>query len=215
MRVHISAENFCKKIPMRNLLFALLVTAFLTVVGRVEAQIQIAVGDAKVDGFEVEVQQTPSFSADGVKGKNIPNPRDWLELEVEFEVKGPKDVVIPELLFRYYVGFKDQAGQARTLTGDVTHTNVLFNETYFSAAYVAPSKLGELTGDFRKFQKSSMSAYGVEIYYNGVIVGGFSSLSGSSAKFWTVTGTEAGVQAKGDTPFALLWIDRYAESKKR
>lgn len=172
--------------------------------------IQLKMGDVKVNTPALEAQKTPNFQAGDVKVKNIPNPRDWLEMEVEFEVDGPRDGVVKELLFRYYVGFRDQSGQPRTLTGDVKHINVVCKEKTYSCAYVAPAILGELTGDFRRFNTSSVEAYGVEVYYNGVIVGGYSN----KGKFWETTGTQPGVLGKSETPFALLWIDRYAEVER-
>jgi hypothetical protein len=39
-------------------------------------------------------------------------------------------------------------------------------------------------------------------------VGGATTAGG---KFWEATGTSPGVLGKAKTPFALLWIDRYAE----
>ncbi len=173
--------------------------------------LQLQMGDVKVETPVFEAQKTPNFQAGDVKSKNIPNPRDWLEIEVEFEVKGPRDAVVKDLLFRYYVGFRDTAGQPRTLTGDVKHINIVCGEKSFSSAYVAPAVLGEITGDFRRFQPSAVEAVGVEVYYNGVIVGGTSTRGG---KFWEVTGTGPGVLGKGETPFALLWIDRYAEVER-
>ncbi|MEQ1840770.1 MAG: Amuc_1102 family pilus-like protein, partial [Verrucomicrobiales bacterium] len=114
--------------------------------------LQLKLGDVTIGKLVPEAQKTPFFEAGLVKVKDVPNPRDWLELEAEFEVKGPRDAVVKELLFRYYIGFKDQSGQSITLTGDVKHINVLVGEKTFSAVYVAPNTLGELTGDFRRFQ---------------------------------------------------------------
>jgi len=200
---------------MRYLFIPLVFLGFVAFPGNASAQqVQLQPGDVDVKGIEVEVQKTPIFQADSVKDKNIPNPRDWLEVEVEFEIDGPSDAVVPELLFRYYIGFRDQTGAARVLTGDVTHTNMLAREEYYSAVYVAPSTLGNVTGEFRRFQESAVEAIGVEVIYNGVLVGGDSTLSGSRAKFWESTGTQPGILAKHDTPFALLWIDRYAEAEK-
>jgi hypothetical protein len=179
-----------------------------------QQQVQLKVGDVDVKKMEFDAQKTPSFQAGDVKGKNIPNPRDWLELEVEFTVKGDPKTVVKDLLFRYYIGFRDQTGAARVLTGDVKHINIVPGEELYSAVYVSPSTLGEITGDFRRFQPSSVEAVGVEVIYNGVIVGGKSSMSGARAKFWEAAGTQPGVLAKGDTPFALLWIDRYADAEK-
>ncbi len=184
--------------------------------GALQAQqpVQLKVGDIDVGKMDYDAQKTPSFQAGDVKGKNIPNPRDWLELEVQFKVNGDPKTVVKELLFRYYIGFKDQTGSARVLTGDVKHINVVPGEESYSAVYVSPSTLGEITGNFRRFQPSSVEAVAVEIIYNGVIVGGKSSLSGARAKFWESTGTQPGVLAKADTPFALLWLDRYADVEK-
>lgn len=179
-----------------------------------QQQIQLKVGDVDVGKMNYDAQKTPSFQAGGVKDKNIPNPRDWLELEVEFKVKGDPKTVVKELLFRYYIGFKDQTGAARILTGDVKHINIVPGEDSYSSVYVSPSTLGEITGNFRRFQPNSVEAVGVEIIYNGVIVGGKSSMSGSRAKFWESAGTQAGVLGKADTPFALLWIDRYSDVEK-
>ena len=175
-----------------------------------QQQVQLKLGDVDVKSPVFEAQKTPNFQAGDVKSKNVPNPRDWLEIEVEFEVKGARGAVVKDLLFRYYVGFRDTAGTPRVLTGDVKHINVSAGETFFSAAYVAPNILGEITGDFRRFQPSAVEAVGVEVYYNGVIVGGTTT----KGKFWEAISPQPGVLGKADTPFALLWIDRYADVEK-
>lgn len=189
--------------------FAFLLAAPL-LLGSLQAQqqIQLKMGDVDVSDPVYEAQKTPNFQAGDVKSKNVPNPRDWLEIEVPFEVRGPRNAVIKELLFRYYVAIRDQSGATRTLSGDVKHVNVLAGEKTFSSAYVAPGILGDITGDFRRFQPSTVLGVGVEVYFNGVIVGGKSTAGG---KFWEQTGTQPGVLGKVETPFALLWIDRYAE----
>jgi len=197
-----------------------LVTIFsalgLFAAGAQAQNLQLGPNSVDVKKVEVEVQKTPQFQAGGVNDKNIPNPRDWLEVEVEFEVdtRAPDNAVVGELLFRYYIGFKDQSGNGRTITGDVKHKNVMIGEETYSAVYVSPDTLGEITGEYRNFQSSDVAAVGVEIFYNGVLVGGYSSLSGTKAKFWEATGTGPGILSKHETPFALLWIDRYADVDK-
>lgn len=176
-----------------------------------QQQLQLKPGDVKIASLVHDAQKTPNFQAGDVKSKNIPNPRDWLEIEVEFEVNGPRDAIAKSLQFRYYVGFKDTAGNPRVLTGDVAHINVICGEKYFSCAYVAPGVLGEITGDFRRFQPSAVQAVGVEVIYNGVIVG--RSSSAGNNPFWESLATTPGVLSKSKTPFALLWIDRYAEEE--
>lgn len=174
-----------------------------------QQQIQLKMGDVKVQQPAFDAQKTPNFQAGDVKTKDVPNPKDWLEIEVQFEVDGPRNAVVKELLFRYYVAFTDQSNAIKTLTGDVKHINVVCGEKTFSSAYVAPSMLGEITGDFRRFQAGAVKGVGLEVMYNGVVVGGATTGGG---KFWESTGTVPGVLGKAKTPFALLWIDRYAEA---
>ena len=185
---------------------------FLVLAGtslKAQQQLQLKMGDVKVQQPAVDVQKTPNFQAGDVKTKDIPNPRDWLEIEVEFEVDGPRDGVVKELMFRYYVAITDSSNQTKTLTGDVKHINVLCGEKTFSSAYIAPNMLGEITGDFRRFQMGALKGVGLEVIYNGVVVGGVSTAGG---KFWEALAPQPGVLGKAKTPFALLWIDRYAES---
>ena len=159
----------------------------------------------------VETQKTPNFQAGDVKSKSVKSPRDWLEVEVEFEPKDvePRDGVIPELLFKYYVAIRTDEG-TKVLTGDVTHVNVVAGESVFSSAYVSPTTLGKITGDYRRFQTSAVQGVGVEVFYKGVSVGGTSTAGG---RFWETLAPEPGVIGKNESPFALLWIDRYADVK--
>lgn len=158
---------------------------------------------------EVQTQPTPEFEAGNVKTKSVKSPRDWLEVEVEFEPKGvePRDGVLSKLLFRYYVAIRTEEG-TKVLTGDVTHVNLMAGEKTYSSAYVSPSVLGKITGDYRRFQMSAVQGVGVEVFYNGVSVGGTSTAGG---RFWETLAPEPGVIGKNESPFALLWIDRYAD----
>jgi len=193
-----------------KLRFALLLGA-LTIVSlssHVQAQ-QVQVGEIDVK-IEYDTQKTPAFEAGGVKGKDIPNPLDWLEVEVEFEVDArPNDAVIPDLMFRYHIAIESDSGQTQVLTGDVKHVNVVAGEEIFSVAYVSPSTLGKITGDFRRFQPSAVKSVAVEVFYGGVLKGGDSTAG--SGRWWEQLPSSQGVLAKHETPFALLWLDRYAD----
>lgn len=208
------ASQLVVKLPIYLMKISFIATVIFLIsasVSHAQQAIQLKVGDIDVKNVEVQAQKTPNFQAGDVKTKNVPNPRDWLEVEVEFEVKTRSDVAIPELLFRYYIGFRDESGNGRVLTGDVKHINIVPNEETYSAIYVAPSTLGKITGDFRNFREGSVEGVGVEIIFNGVIVGGYTD----KGKFWEQIGPEPGVLGRDETPFALLWIDRYAESAQK
>lgn len=174
---------------------------------------QIQVDTVTVNSLKYDTQPTPQFEAGNVKSKDVPNPKDWLEVEVEFEARASeRNAVIPELLFRYYVAVKAQDGSTKVLTGDVTHVNMVGGERYYSAVYVSPITLGKVTGDYRRFQLGAIAAVAVEVFYNGVSKGGKSE-GGPAGRWWEQTQTEPGVLAKDKTPFALLWTDRYADFK--
>lgn len=173
---------------------------------------QVQVEKVDVKSINYDTQPTPQFQAGNVKSKNVPNPKDWLEVEVEFEVAaGQRNAVVPELLFRYYVAITAEDGSTKVLTGDVTHVNMVAGEEYFSAVYVAPMTLGTITGDFRRFQSGAVKAVAVEVFHNGVSKGGQSQ--GATGRWWETLAPQAGVLGREKTPFALLWIDRYADVK--
>ena len=167
----------------------------------------------KVKKIEVELQPTPLFEAGGgVKSKKVPRQKSWLEVEVEFEVKaGNKEGVVDNLQFRYYVAIKGKEG-TRMLMGDVTHVNMLEGDKLYSATYVSPTTLGKVTGKYRDFQKSAINAVAVEVSYNGRVIA--TESTGGKGRWWEGLSAEQGVLSKEKTPFALLWIDRYADVKE-
>ncbi len=167
----------------------------------------------KIKKIGVELQPTPNFEAGGAKSKKIPRQKTWLEVEVEFQVKGGnKAGIVSDLQFRYYVALKGEDGKTRLLTGDVNHVNLLEGEDLFSVIYLSPTTLGTVTGDFRNFQKSSINAVAVEVSYNGRVID--TKSDGPQSRWWEGLSAEQGVLTKGKTPFALLWIDRYADVKE-
>ncbi len=196
---------------MKRILTIATVVTFATLLSARAQQVQVE--SVKVNGIEAATQPTPQFEAGNVKGKSVPSPRDWLEVEVEFEAKAnERNAVIPELLFRYYVAIEAVDGSTKVLTGDVNHVNIASGEKYYSSVYISPMTLGTITGDYRRFQQSAVKAVAVEIFHNGVSKGG-ETQGGPSGRWWEATQTQAGVMGKEKTPFALLWIDRYADVK--
>ena len=200
---------------MKNFFKIFSLTIFASVLAHGQSQVQVKAGSGiDIKKIEIQAQLTPIFQAGGVKDKKF-KPRDWLEVEVTFEAKdvAPRDAVVPELLFRYYIGMMDEEGKVVVMTTDITHLNVEAGEETFSAVYVSPSTLGKLTGDFRSFNPNVIKGVGVEVYYNGVLVGGGVELT--SKKFWEGQNPTAGVLSRSETPFGILWIDRYADEKKK
>jgi hypothetical protein len=170
----------------------------------------------------IDVQRTPDIAAKNVKEKRW-TPKDWIEVEVPFTASAPraaKDFKVFETLnFKYYILFENPDPKKRkTLTADITHTNVPVNENVASVAYISPSTILALTGNNRA-QPNSITFWGVEVKYNGNVVGFLSSRGKSptdaGAKWWE--SDKAPAQAPGlmlsksQTPFAPLWGDYHCD----
>ncbi|MEZ5432873.1 MAG: Amuc_1102 family pilus-like protein [Verrucomicrobiales bacterium] len=162
-----------------------------------------------------EMQKTPNYVAEGPKAKQIEKPREWLEIEVEFTAEPAKDLgpVIPRLEFRYYLLVKDLDKKPRMLTGTVMHVNVTGNQKLYSVIYVDPDALTKLTGDPGKFKTRDVEEIGVVALYDGIQCGEYAS---GGKKFWespnAASATMPGmILNKNQTPFSLLWKDRYPE----
>jgi hypothetical protein len=198
---------------MKKTLFVITTLAFGLQL-RTDAQQVVQVESISVSKLEFKTQPTPQFGAGNVEARKIPRPREWVEVEAEFRIKAnERDAVVPELLFRYHVAVRDKEGKTKVLTGDVTHVNMVAGDDCYSAMYISPTTMGKITGDFKRVQASSILAVAVEVFHNGVSKGGKSE--GGAAGRWWEGGlpVEQGVLGKEKTPFALLWIDRYAEVK--
>jgi len=192
-------------------IFAGIFIFLLGLFSSLEAQQQVQVAGDMDMKVEYQTQQTPDFQAGNVKGKKIPNPRDWLEIEVMFKPKtNPREAVIPKLMFKYYVAIQAEGGQTQVITGDVAHINVLGEEEHFSVAYVSPATLGKITGDPKRFQEGAIKGVAVEVFHNGISKGGASN-GGPGGRWWESMAVSPGVLAKNKTPFQFLWIDRYAD----
>ena len=180
--------------------FSATVNAQQAVVGKVDVKI------------EVDTQKTPDIQAGQVKAKKVSSPRDWLEIEVEFEIDArPNDAVIPQVMMKYYVAIQAKDGSLKMLTGQVDHVNVVAGEETFSCAYVSPSSLGKITGDFKQFQASAVNSVAVAVFVNGELKGGESE-GKLNGRWWEGQSGSQEVLPKAKTPFALLWLDRYADT---
>lgn len=168
--------------------------------------------DGKIGKIDVEIQQTPQFPAGNVKDKRIPSPRNWVEIEVEFELSDRviKGDFVDKVMLRYYIVVKGD-NESRMMTGDVTHVYVPTGEDVYSIAYVPPAALNRVMGKRSNVTSSSILAVGVAIFINGVEIA--RGASGQPEGWWlnTQLQQESGVLAKSKTPFSIMWLDRHAD----
>jgi len=165
----------------------------------------------------------PSPEVNSGKAKAF-KPKDWLEVEAGIKIPATnadqkKAGFIDQVTVKWYVAFKNPENPKSfiKLSKTIVHINVPVDEEIFSSVYMSPAMLKRVTGKNNKAGKSDVEAVGVEVLVNGEKVGSAAqkkpdkwwesgSLSDQSDKFPLLN--------KNETPFAMLWWDRYAEIQK-
>jgi hypothetical protein len=177
------------------------------------------VSSAKVS---YEMQQTPEFSVSGPRSKKT-NPLEWLEIEVELEVKTlAKSGYMDQLDAEFFVGVKDSndSNKPVLMTGKLSFVDVRAAEgKAWLSAYVSPATLAKATGK-SKPSKGDIVAVAVTVTGEG-LQKPLSESMGVSLKregpqWWEdprFNRQEGAVLAKPKTPFAHLWTDRYPLNK--
>ena len=201
---------------MKSLIYACSLIILLTALSTDASAQSFKAKDAKINKVEIEIQQTPQFQAGNVKDKKIPRPRDWVEVEVEFEIsdKVIKGDFVEAVMLRYYIAVQGE-DNAYVMTGDVTHVNVPTGEDVFSCVYLPPAVIDLAKGKDSKINTSDIRAVGVSIFVNGVEL--MRDSVGMNAGWWEAPSQAVsmpGVLPKSKTPFSLLWIDRHLDEQK-
>ncbi|QJE97145.1 Amuc_1102 family pilus-like protein [Luteolibacter luteus] len=169
----------------------------------------------------VTFDNIPSPEVQSGKAKAF-KPKDWLEVEAGIKIPAAnaeqkKAGFINQVTVKWYVAVKNPEGKGVIkLSKTINHINVPIDEEIFSSVYMSPSALKRLTGS-DKASKGAVEAVGVEVLVDGEKVAqsavkqkegwwNAGSLSDQSDKFPLLN--------KDETPFAMLWYDRYAEIQK-
>ena len=166
----------------------------------------------------------PSPDVGGNTGEKTFRPKDWLEAEVEFTVEKSSDDSVKfadKVTVRWFVAVENPDGKGHILLKkEVDHINVPIGEPVYSSVYLSPMSIIRLTGSDNA-GKSLVESVGGEILINGaapVKNSGFFSSKGKPG-WWTKGGLSAFASvpllSKNETPFKLLWWDRYAEIEDR
>jgi len=198
--------------PISKSLSVVLAFAALFVPATLNAQQKANVGKIVFDAL-------PSPTVSSGKEKSF-KPKDWLEAEAEITIPASnaeqkKIGFIDQVTVKWYVAVKGVEGAKGPvkLSKDITHINVPVDEAFYTSVYLSPNLFKRLTGKDRA-NKEALEVVGLEVLINGVKVGegtskmkegwwNSSSLADMSSKFPLLN--------KNETPFKMLWWDRYAE----
>jgi hypothetical protein len=177
----------------------------------------------RIRDIKAILQKSPKIPAEGPTDKRW-KPRDWIEIEVECDVKPSKKntdknmTTYSEVTFKYYVFLEGQTKEkSRILTGEVVHASVPINQTGHSSVYIHPDTILSLTGR-PEGNIASVKLLGVEAQIAGETVGFKASSGTPQAPWWnapTAPAKEPGLKRKSETPFSILWSDyHYSERGK-
>lgn len=175
---------------------------------------------SKVESDKPTFDDMPSPEFPGNKQKPF-KPKDWLEVETRFKVQmkpEPKSKTVEQLQVKWYVAVKnpEKSGYFFLLSKTVTHINVPLNEDVYSSIYLSPASVTRLTGSPRGGKKA-VEFVGYEILVNGEVKS--SGTNKGEVGWWKSTSEKLSASdsvpllSKNETPFAVMWWDRYADVK--
>jgi len=179
--------------------------ALVSTAGIAMAQVPVQVGPAniKVKKINPSVITSPEFRTD-VPDKRSPKLK-WFEIEVEFDVdKIPKGQVIDELTFKYTVLFN-----GKLLTGEVTHVNIPNGSDHYSVMYMSPRSIDRATMG-APFTAGMVDNIWVTVERQGQKLGEDSLKKTAQPNTPQTPGL---LVPKSETPFQVLWWDRYEAVK--
>ncbi len=191
--------------------------AALTLIGSASAQAPAEAPKVKVDVKKVTVteQQTPQFAPNNVKDKRW-RPKNWVEVEVDFDVKLPVDAggrkgTFGSMQLVIYLALQHSTkdGKREVIKGTLNLINIPAGDCH-ALAYVSPADMKAIFEKDNVLATSDIQGWGVEFLVDGKVVTGDSSLG--KQPWWSQTPDkfqmlEGLLVSKADSPFAILWGD--------
>ena len=186
---------------MKKIAFTLAALGLLSVGAFAQAlAVPVTRNNIKINKISPSVVSTPEY------GVNIPNKRSealkWFEIEVEFDVKGVE--LIDELTFQYTVMIN-----GKLCPGEVTHVNIPKGNNRYSVMYISPRSLDRITGG-KALNQGMIENIWVKVSKSGQELGADSM---KKAAVPNLPQMPDQLVKKSDTPFQVLWWDRYEAIK--
>ncbi|MFC7336517.1 Amuc_1102 family pilus-like protein [Haloferula chungangensis] len=181
-----------------------------------------AFGQGKAEVGKIAFDGIQSPQVDTGRNKNW-KPKEWLEFETGIKLPAynqeQKDSgFVDQITVKWSVALKNPDGRGFILlTKDINHINVPIDEEVFTCVYLSPNTLKRVTGSDTA-GKSSVDRVAVEVLVNGRAVAAESSKGNPD---WVTSGSLSNqsnrfpLLNKMETPFAMLWWDRYAEIEEQ
>ena len=158
--------------------------------------------NVRIEKILPAVVGTPEFTISNTPPKRS-QLQKWLEIEVEFAVEGVE--LIDELTFKF-----DVKMNGKLYPGEITHVNIPKGKDRFTVMYLSPRNLERIT-DGKPLNASMIEDIWITISKQGQV------LAISSLKHVKVVPNLPQIPGmltpKSETPFSVLWSDRYESVK--
>jgi hypothetical protein len=176
-------------------------TLFLTVGAHAQAPAVVTARDIKIDKISPSVTTSPEFTVRNTTDKRATYLK-WLEIEVEFSVDRVE--LVDELTVEYLVEVN-----GKLCPGEVTHVNIPKGNNHYYVMYMSPRAIDRLTGN-KPLNQGMIGNMWVKIKKQGQVLAEKSSSPGQPKN---LPRTEGLLVPKSETPFQVLWWDRYEATR--
>lgn len=180
---------------------------------------------AKVDikPLKISSLETPQFQAGNV-GEKRWRPKNWLEVDLEFDVKVPQSAggrsgSLASMTVNYYLAMNvtNKEGKREIIKGSFNYVDIPASEVCHGLAYVSPATLRRILAKDNFVAASDVQGWGVEVLVDGKRVAGDSSIG--KGAWWEKSDSfsmnEGVMLSKQETPFSILWGDYDVSAKKQ
>lgn len=179
-----------------------------------------AFGQGKGEIASLSFDKLQSPQVDSGESKNW-KPKDWLEVEAEIKIPAQNREqkaygFIDRIEVEWYLAITEKVSKKVVLlTKRINHINVPVEDSFYASIYLSPTTVKRLTGS-DSVSAGMVKAAGVVVRIGGEIV---ATKAEKEKEGWWNAGSLSRTEKypllnKDETPFKMLWFDRYAEIQK-
>jgi len=187
---------------MKNFAFAL---AALTCAALGQAPTPVTMKNVKLEKILPAIIGTPEFTVtQTVQKRSL--PQKWMEIEVEFAIEGVE--IVDELTFKF-----DVLINGKLFPGEVTLVNIPKGKERYTVMYISPRNLDRITAG-KQLTASMIENVWVTITKQGQALAAM-SIKDKTGRLPVPNAQQfqGMLLPKSETPFSVLWTDRYEAVK--
>ena len=185
--------------------FALFTLETLTAPSIAQVPVVLTERNVKIEKIIPAVVGTPDFTVTGTPPKRTAKQLKWLEIEVEFAVDGVP--FADELTFKFDVKIN-----GKLCPGEITHVNIPKGRDHFTVMYISPRNLERIM-DGKLLTETAIENIWVQITKQGQRLAILTLKKPATEIPVNIPQTQGMLTPKSETPFQVLWWDRYEAVK--